>query len=60
MCGLGGYQIAMSAEQLKKLYGSKKSYQERVKRRLDELEKSGWSLPVFRETILADAAKVEF
>jgi hypothetical protein len=60
MCGLGGYQIAMSAEQLKKLYGNKKTYQERVKRRLDELEKTGWSLPVYRETILADAAKVEF
>jgi hypothetical protein len=31
-----------------------------VKRRLDELEKAGWSLPVYRETILADAAKVKF
>jgi Alpha/beta hydrolase domain len=60
MCGLGGYQIAMSQEQLKKLYGNKKTYQDRVKRRLDEFEKAGWSLPVYRETILADAAKIEF
>ena len=60
MCGLAGYQIALSADELKKLYTNKKSYAERVKRRLDELEKAGWSLPLYRETILADAAKVEF
>jgi hypothetical protein len=43
------------------LVGSnKKSYVDRVKRRLDDLEKAGWSLPLYRETILADAAKVEF
>jgi len=45
---------------LKKMYGNKKTYQDRVKRRVEELEKSGWSLPLYRETILADAAKVEF
>jgi hypothetical protein len=37
MCGLAGYQIALSQEQLKKLYGNKKTYQDRVKRRVDEL-----------------------
>jgi len=60
MCGLAGYQVAFSQEQLKKMYGNKKTYQDRVKRRMEELEKSGWSLPLYRETILADAAKVEF
>ena len=60
MCGLAGYQVAFSQEQLKKMYGNKKTYQDRVKRRVEELEKSGWSLPLYRETILADAAKVEF
>jgi hypothetical protein len=60
MCGLAGYQVAFSADQLKKLYGNKKAYQERVKKKLDELEKAGWSLPQYRETILADAARVEF
>jgi hypothetical protein len=25
-----------------------------------ELEKAGWSLPVYREMILGDAAKVDF
>jgi hypothetical protein len=60
MCGLAGYQMPMSKDQLKKLYGNKRTYEDRVKRRLDELEKAGWSLPVYRETILADAARVEF
>jgi Alpha/beta hydrolase domain len=60
MCGLAGYQIAFSPEQLRKLYNNKKNYVDRVKRRLDELEKAGWSLPIYRETILADAAKVDF
>ncbi len=60
MCGLAGYQIPIAQDQLKRLYGNKNAYQDRVKRRLDALEKAGWSLPVYRETILADAAKVEF
>ena len=38
----------------------KSTYQDRVKRRLDELEKAGWSLAAYRDTILGDAAKVEF
>jgi hypothetical protein len=28
--------------------------------RLDELEQQGWSLPVYRELILGDAAALEF
>jgi hypothetical protein len=60
MCGLAGYQIPFARAELVKLYKDKKTYQERVARRLDELEKSGWSLPVYRQTILADAAAVTF
>ena len=60
MCGLAGYQMPLAQDQLKKLYNNTNTYQDRVKRRLDELEKSGWSLPVYREAILADAAKVKF
>jgi hypothetical protein len=60
MCGLSGSQTALSNDQLKKLYRNKKNYVTMVERRLNELEKSGWSLPVYREMILADAAKVEF
>jgi hypothetical protein len=60
MCGLAGYQIAFSKEQLQKLYTNKKTYVDRVKKSLDELEKAGWSLPVYRDQILEDAAKVNF
>jgi hypothetical protein len=60
MCGLSGYQIDFSREQLRKLYGSKTRYVGLVERRVAELEKGGWSLPVYRELILADAARVEF
>jgi hypothetical protein len=60
MCGLSAYQVDMTKAQLKQLYGSRQNYRSRVERRLTELEKAGWSLPVYREVILADAAKVEF
>jgi hypothetical protein len=42
------------------LYGDKRQYRSKVEKRLAELEKAGWSLPVYREMILGDAAKVEF
>src|SRR5262245_37937183 len=60
MCGLAGSETAFSKEQLQKLYGNKKTYQDRVRKKLDELEKAGWSLPVYRDVILGDAAKVMF
>lgn len=60
MCGLAAYQIGFTKDQLKQLYGSRKSYKNKVEKRLTELEKAGWSLPVYRELILADAAKVDF
>jgi hypothetical protein len=60
MCRLAGYQIPFSKEQLQKLYSNKKTYQDRVKKSLDELEKAGWSLPLYRDQILEDAAKVTF
>jgi hypothetical protein len=46
--------------QLKKLHGSPKAYQAKVARRVDELTRQGWSLPVYRDLILSDAAKVSF
>ena len=60
MCRLAGYQVAFSKEQLQKLYTNKKTYVDRVKKSLDEMEKAGWSLPMYREMILEDAAKVTF
>lgn len=60
MCGLAAYQTSFSKAQLKNLYDSKRSYQKEVEERLTELEKAGWSLPVYREMILEDAGKVDF
>lgn len=60
MCGLASYEIAYTKAELKQLYGSKQNYRRKVEARLTELEKAGWSLPVYRDMILADAAKVEF
>ena len=60
MCGLGAYQIAIAPAKLKEMYGSRRNYVSRVERRLSEMEKAGWSLPVYRELILADAAKINF
>jgi hypothetical protein len=60
MCGLSGAQVPLSQAKLKELYGTKKHYVELVERRLTELERQGWSLPVYRELILGDAAKVTF
>jgi hypothetical protein len=60
LCRLTGYQIAMTGPELKKLYGSKEQYVAKVRARVDELTKQGWSLPVYRNQILADAAKVNF
>ena len=60
MCGLAAFQIDFAKDRLKQLYGNKKTYHSKVEKRLAELEKAGWSLPVYREMILADASKVEF
>ena len=45
---------------LKTLYKTKADYQARVERRLAELERQGWSLPLYHNLILGDAAKVAF
>ena len=60
LCGLAGYETALPAAQLTKMYKDPKTYRARVAKRLDELTKQGWSLPVYREIILADAAAVGF
>jgi hypothetical protein len=60
LCGLANYQLAFTPAQLKKLYKDKKQYQSRVQQRYDELMKQGWALPVYRQVVLDDAARVEF
>ena len=60
MCRLSAYQESFSAAQLRGLYGSQQAYLGKVEMRLDELERAGWSLPVYRDMILGDAAAIEF
>jgi hypothetical protein len=60
MCGLSTAQIAIAPAKLKDLYKNKQGYVKAVETRLTVLEKAGWSLPLYREMILSDAAKVTF
>ena len=60
MCGLSTAQIAFTPARLKELYKNKQGYVKAVEARLTALEKAGWSLPLYREMVLGDAAKVSF
>jgi hypothetical protein len=48
LCGLGGYEQAFTPETLRGMYGSPQKYVRQVEQRLTELERAGWSLPVYR------------
>ena len=60
LCSLAGYDVDLTQAQLRMLYKDKSDYVAKVTARVDELTKQGWSLPVYRDYILADAARVEF
>lgn len=60
MCRLSNYQYAFDAEKLEDLYGSPRNFREEFEDRLIELEEEGWSLPLYRDMILADAAAIDF
>jgi hypothetical protein len=60
LCGLAGYEMPLTAAQLRALHGSRAGYRAKVASRLDELTRQGWSLPVYKARIIADAAAVEF
>jgi hypothetical protein len=60
LCGLAGYEMAMTAAELKRLYRNPKQYQTQVARRYDELVKLGWALPVYRDVVIGDAMKISF
>jgi hypothetical protein len=60
MCNLSTAQIAIAPAKLKDMYKNKQGYVKAVETRLTALEKAGWSLPLYREMILGDAAKVSF
>jgi hypothetical protein len=60
MCGLSTSQAAFDAATMKRLYKSKSAYVKAVESRLSQLEKAGWSLPLYHELIVADANSVTF
>jgi hypothetical protein len=60
MCRLSAYQEPFSQAQLRELYGSKREYLRKFEARLNELERAGWSLPLYHATIMADVSKTEF
>ena len=60
LCGLGNFETTMSKDQLKKLYKNPKDYYNKVAQRYDELVKEGWALPVYKEMVLGEAARVTF
>ena len=60
MCRLSGTQIPFEPAKLKQLYKTKKAYASQFEKRARELEKAGWSLPLYRDLILGDAQKVNF
>ena len=60
MCRLSAYQVPFSNDELRKLYGSPGAYVQKVEARLGELEKQGWSLPIYHDLIMSDAKAVQF
>ncbi len=60
MCGLSGTEVPLPASTLRELYQTRADYVAKVDKRVNELEKEGWSLNVYRDLILADAARVSF
>ncbi len=60
LCGLGNFETALSKDQLKKLYKNPQDYRKKVAQRYDELVREGWALPIYREMVLAEAARVTF
>ena len=60
MCRLSAYQVDFPADQLRELYGTPEAYVADVAAHLDAAEAAGWSLPMYREMILADAHAVAF
>ena len=60
LCNLSVWETPIAQAKLKQMYGSKANYVKRFEARLNELEKAGWSLPVYHDLILADARAVNF
>lgn len=60
LCSLAGYEVDLSPDRLRNLYGTPAGYQRQVEERYDALVDEGWALPVYRDVIVGDAANVGF
>jgi Alpha/beta hydrolase domain len=60
MCRLSAYQVRFSKTELRDVYGTRENYVRLFAARLDDLERQGWSLPLYHDLILGDARAVEF
>ena len=60
LCMLSVWTTPIPQAKLKQTYGDKGKYEQKFEARLKELEKEGWSLPVYHDLIMADARKVAF
>ncbi|NOT44203.1 MAG: hypothetical protein HOP14_06310, partial [Acidobacteria bacterium] len=60
LCNLSAWTTPIPAATLRAKYGSPDNYVRQVEARLTELERAGWSLPVYHDLILADARAVKF
>ena len=58
-CGIGGYQVAISGDQLQTLHTDAATYRNKVSQRLAELTKAGWFLPEYAGQVTGDAQKVQ-
>jgi hypothetical protein len=56
-CGIAGSQLPLAPAALKPLYANKRDYRNKIERRLNELIRAGWFLPVYKELVLDDAAR---
>lgn len=60
LCNLSAWVTPLSADDLKKRYGTRANYVRQFEAKLVEAEKAGWSLPVYHDLIMADARAVTF
>jgi hypothetical protein len=60
LCSLANFEVPLAKEQVKKLYKNPQEYAKKVAQRYDELVKQGWALPMYREMVVSEAARVTF
>lgn len=60
LCALAGFEIDLPPARLRDLFGSPANHGRLVGERYDALVGEGWALPVYRDVVMDDAAKVDF